>query len=144
MKNKKKSRPEPSMLGALVAAPRGLLFFLISSVITAVPAALIAYLTADPGSFVFPIGLVALYISAAVGGFAAYKAHGGLALMTGAFCGLACIAASLLLSLIMPQSISPHLSGAALFGTRLPIAAMSIVGAYLASVKRTKKRKKRR
>ena len=144
MKNKKKNRPEPSVLGALIAAPRGLLFFLLSSVITAVPAALIAYLTADPGSFVFPTGLAALYISALIGGFGAYKSHGGLALMTGFFCGLACIAASLLLSLILPQSISPHLSGATLFGTRLPIAATSIVGAYLASVKKSKKRKKRR
>ena len=144
MKNKKKNRPEPSALGAVLAAPRGLLFFLVFAVITAVPAALAAYMTADPGSFAFPAGLVALYVSSAVGGFAAYKFHGGLALLTGFFCGLACICASLLLALIMPAELSPDTSGAALFATRLPIVAMSIVGAYLASVKRAKKRKKRR
>ncbi len=143
MKNKnKKNRPEPSAVGAIASAPFGALVFLAASLLTSLLASLLAYSTADPGKYVFPLGLVALYLSAVAGGFAAYKHHRGLALMTGFFCGLACVALSLLVSLLIPASYSPGLSPAALFFTRLPVIPMSVVGAYLASVKRKKKRRR--
>jgi len=88
MKNRKKQKAEPSALGALAAAPRGMAVFAAAALVTSFPAAIIAYATPDPGSYVLPCGLCALYISSAAGGFAAYKFHGGLALLSGLFCGL--------------------------------------------------------
>ncbi len=143
MKNKKKQKPEPSVVGALIAAPRGTAVFAASALITSLPAAIIAYSTSDPGAYILPLGLVALYISAAAGGFAAYKFHGGLALFSGLFSGLASVAISLLLSLILPLGTSPEVSPAVLLLTRAPILVLSIVGAYLASVKRKNKKKRR-
>ena len=143
MKNKKKPKAEPSVLGALAAAPRGMAVFAAAALITSFPAAIIAYATSDPGSYVLPCGLCALYISSAAGGFAAYKFHGGLALLSGLFCGLAAAALSLLLSLILPLGTSPDVSAGVLLLSRLPIILLSVIGAYLASAKRKKKKKRK-
>ena len=144
MKNKKKkNRPEPSFVGAVSSAPMGALIFLAASLITSLPASLLAYSTADPGKYVFPFGLAALYLSAAAGGFASFKRHRGLALATGFFCGLACVAVSLLLSLLIPAQYSPDVSPAVLFLTRLPIILMTVLGSFIASAKPRKKRKRR-
>jgi len=141
MKNKKrKNKPEPSIGGALKFSLYGVITFIISALITSLAAALIAYSTQDPGSSLFPLGLAALYISALAGGFAAYKCHRGLALITGLFCGLACIAVSLLISLFMPAG---DFSPLTVFLSRLPILPCSAVGAAIASVKPRKKRRKR-
>ena len=143
MKSKKKARPEPSALGAVIAAPKGAAVFTVASLILSLPASLTAYFTPDPGSYVLPCGLAALYISAAVGGFVSYKQHGGLALLTGLFCGLVSIAISLLLSLAIPIGYSMQPSPAAVFLTRLPILPISVVGACAASAKRKKKKRKK-
>ena len=143
-KKRKSTRPEPSPLGALCAIPLGLAAFAVSSVLTAIVASVIAYATPDPGKYVFPLGLAALYLSAGVGGFVARKRNGGLSLLTGALCGLAEAAAALLLSLLIPTSASAGLSSAAIFCTRIPIVGLSVLGAYLASAERKKKHRRRK
>ena len=143
-KKKKSSRPESSTVGALRALPFGLAAFAVSSLATALAASVIAYATPDPGKYVFPLGLAALYLSAVVGGFVARKRNGGLSLLTGALCGLSEVAAALLLSLLIPTSASTGLSPAAVFCTRLPVVGFSVLGAYLASAERKKKHRRRK
>ena len=140
MKNKKKkSKAEPSALGALKASLLGCCVFALFALTLSFLAAFLSYRTADPGATVLYFGLGLLYISSAAAGFASYKAHGGLPLLTGLFCGSLCAALTLIISLFMTESGSTAL----LIISRLSMIPASIVGALAASVKR-KKRKKRR
>ena len=140
MKNKKKkSKAEPSALGALKASLLGLCVFALSALALSFLAAFLAYRTADPGANALYFGLALLYLSSAAAGFAAYKAHGGLPLLTGLFCGAICAALTLVVSLFMAESGSASL----LVISRLSMIPMSVIGALVASVKR-KRRKKRR
>ena len=139
---KKKSKHEPSPYGAMIYSFRGAAVFLLSALPASFIASLLAYGTADPGKAVLPFGLIALYICSCAAGFAAFKFHGGLTLLTGTFCGLTCIALSLLLSLVIPARFSGDFSPLTLFLSRLPILPMSILGSALASVKRKKRRKR--
>ena len=143
MKSKKKTnKPEPSPQGALTCSLRGAAVFLLAALPASLIASLLAYGTKDPGKAVLPFGLIALYVCSCAAGFAAFKLHGGLALLTGAFCGLACIALSLLLSLVIPARFSGDFSPLSLFLSRVPILPTSILGSALASVKRKKRRKR--
>lgn len=142
-KKKKNARPEPSMMGAIRAIPVGLAAFGASALLTALVASVIAYATPDPGKYVFPFGLAALYLSSGVGGFVARKRSGGLSLLTGALCGIAQVAVALIISLIIPESLSAGLSPVAVFCTRLPTVGISVIGAYLASTKPKKKHRRK-
>lgn len=144
VKKKKTSRAEPSPIGSVRSLLPGLAAFGASSLLTSIAAAVIAYATSDPGKYVFPAGLTALYLSACVGGFVARKRSGGLSLLTGALCGIAQVAVTLLLSLLVPDAASSGLSPTAIFCTRLPIVGLSVLGAYLASAERKKKHHRRK
>ena len=144
MKNKKrKNKPEPSVGGALKFSLYGVIAFIISALITSLAASLIAYSTPDPGSSLLPIGLAALYVSALIGGFVAYKFHRGLTLITGLFCGLGCIAVSLLLSLLIPGQTGDF-SPLTVFLSRLPVIPCSVLGSFLASAKPRRRKKRKR
>ena len=143
MKSKKKTnKPEPSPQRALTCSLRGAAVFLLAALPASLAASLLAYGTKDPGKAVLPFGLAALYICSFAAGFAAFKFHRGLPVLTGTFCGIYCIAVSLLISLIIPARFSGDFSPINLFLSRLPILPLSILGSALASVKRKKRRKR--
>ena len=146
MKSKKKRspRPEASAMGALKAFFTGLAVFICVAVPTVFAAAAVAILTPDPGVAVLPLGLAALYASSFAGGFAACRKNGGMALLSGAICGVGLVLITLLASLALPGSLSFDGTPTAIFCTRLPIIAASVLGAYAATVKRAPKRRKRR
>jgi putative membrane protein (TIGR04086 family) len=132
------------MSGALKSILPGLIVFLICALIMSFVASIIAYATYDPGQVVFPLGLLALYISSCIGGFVACRKNGGLALLTGTIFGIAAVCTTLLLALLIPTS-SPRLSVAVILCTRLPVIGISVLGAYLSTIeKRKKKRHKKR
>ena len=143
-KNKRAPRPEPSFLGALKALWVGLAVFLCTSVLTSLVAAAVACTTPDPGSTVTALGLAVLYVASFFGGFATCRKNGGLALISGSLCGVALTVTTLLASLLIPDAFAFGGSPAAVLCTRLPTIALSVLGAYAATVRRAPKKRRRR
>ena len=148
--NQARSRSRHSQKGAesdAILHPRNILksFFLTIGIGAAsvLVSAMIAYFSDDPNRLILPLGLLASFFTALLGGYAATRIHKHSALLGGMINGCLFTALMMLLSPIAKgyaSSYSAPLSATLHIGFLL----LSVVGAYLGLHKRPKKRKRRK
>ena len=106
-------------------------------------AAMIVYFSANPNRLILPLGLLASFFTALLGGYATTRIHKHSALLGGMINGCLFTALMMLLSPIAKDYASGYsapLSAALHIGFLL----LSVVGAYLGLHKRPKKHKRRK
>ena len=119
----------------------GVLTALLSLALLAVILSAIALLYDDPNKLLFPLSVVALCVSSAVGGFIGAKKASLSPLLSGIFIGILLLVVYMFLSFVLK---APRASSFIhILSFRLSVPVMSTLGAYL-SVKRSHKKKHRR
>lgn len=111
----------------------------ISAVILLFIVCAVAYATEDPDSFIFPLSLCALYLSAIIGGIAAVRLSGD-GILSGLLSGLITVILIKLLSLLPFPNSDTELSLSIL--CTLMILPASVVGSVIGH-KRTEKNKRK-
>ena len=139
-KRRAKAKAEATPERTLTCSLLGVAVALISALFVMIIFAIIALFSKDPAPVSRIGGYFALYLSAMIGGFFAYRKCGGYALLSGALVGGAYFVLTLLLSMTVPLSMNMGLS----IALRALLIGASIGGAYLGAYKPAPKRRKRR
>lgn len=143
-KTKRKKPPtEPTPVRALLSALWGVMAALGAALILVLAFGGIALMFADPGAVAGVLGYASLYLSAAVGGFVAFKHCRGLAVLCGLYTGLGFAALTLIFSLLV-GSDGEGMNVGLSFLLRLVTVAAAIGGAMLATYKPPKRHRRRR
>lgn len=138
-----KQKFEATPQSALLASIWGLVIFVSCAIIFMLISSVVAIFAEDPREITRISGYAALYVSALVSGFFAYKKCKGYVILCGLFSGGFCFLLTFLLSLLVPRSIS-IMNVFLSFALRVIVVAASVCGALLASYKPNTKRRKRR
>ncbi len=100
------------------------------------------YQTADPGKYVTPVALSALYISAFIGGFTSSRLNKGSALLCGVSVGAMLTVLTFLLSLAVNGRLSADYGLAGSLALRAAIIVCSVIGAYVGAMKKEQNKKR--
>ncbi len=131
----------PGLLkSSAIGAGCGLLFSLLLALIGAV----ICICSSDPHALIVPVGLIALYFSALLGGWIAIRHHKSAPLPCGVICGAMMLLLFLLVSLFFDKTKSNGFS----FGISLLLRALlpffSLLGARMGMKRRNGSRRAKR
>ena len=125
-----------SLVGAVIAI--GI------SAILAIVFSYILYKTPDPTSYLTPIALSVLYISALLGGFISVRLNRGSALLCGLVTGVLLLAVAFILSLPINPSLSADHSIMEAVSLRVVVIICSITGAFIGISKPSPDKKRRK
>ena len=139
----KRTQSEPTPVGAIKSALWGMGTSVAAAIILMVVFSGIALLFADPGAVAGILGYVCLYLSAASGGFVAFKRCRGFAVLCGFYTGLGLTALTLILSLLIRVDGEGMNAGLS-FLLRIPTIAAAIGGAMLATYRPQKRHRRHR
>ena len=139
----KRTQVEPTPLDAVRSTVWGMIYAISAALLLMFAFAGIALLFADPGAVAGALGYVCLYLSAAIGGFIAFKYCRGFAILCGLYTGLGFATLTFVLSLLVSTDGEGINAGLA-FVLRLPIVAAAIGGAMLATYKPQNRRRRHR
>ena len=143
-KKHKRREADSSSSSLLRSSLKGGSIGLILSLILAVIISVSLLCVPDPDIFIFPLSLVALYMSAFVAGFIATKKNSGSALVSGLLSGGIFMIAYMLVSLFFPAELSAKYGILAALFFRALIIVFAILGGYAAISKPKKTHKPKR
>lgn len=147
--NKRVARSSPtateqdSFHSLLQSALFGALCGIVVATLLLLAASAICHATNDPASFTGTAGLIALYLSALVAGFAALRRHRSMALVCGALSGIFLMLVFLCLSLLLRNHASSPLSSSQAWLLRALMIPTSAIGGYLGLSRKTPKKRHR-
>jgi len=135
--HKSNDTSEASLLSLLRCSLRGAAIGLLVSVVLAVIICVAILGTPDPDALVFPLSLIALYISAFVAGLIATAKMGSSSLICGLLSGGIFMLSYMFVSLFFPSELSAKYGFFASLLFHALIIVFSVLGGYAATAKRT-------
>ena len=143
-KRKHSSQNQDSFAFLLKSSALGFAAAMICAAISLLIGGAICYCAPDPNKYIIPVGIVAIYLSAAIGGFVACRLQGGDALLCGGVCGALLMLTFLFFTLFFENDGKDAFSTGISLILRAMVIAVSILGAFIGSrQKRTPRRRRK-
>ncbi len=131
-KRKNRAEEDKGIISAVKSSFIGTGIALVVALLLCLSAAGAAYSGDDPNSLTGAFGLVSLYISAFVAGFAAVKINGSEALICGTFSGCLLSLVLVVISLFFGNEYSTGYSVPLMLVLRMAAVLMALLGAFAA------------
>ena len=143
-KRKHSSIPKDSFAYLIRSSALGLAASMICAAISLLIGAAICYFAPDPNKYIIPVGIIAIYLSAMVGGFVSRRLQGGDTLLSGGICGALLMLAFLFFTLFFEKEDGDIFSTGVSLILRATVIAASILGAFIGSRQRKAPRRRRK
>ena len=136
--------PASTPRNLLKSAAQSFLIVLIVLIVSALLVSAALYTLADPNRYIAPASMTLIYIASLLGGFVSVKRYKGSPLLCGLLFAVMMLVATLIVSLVLPNTLSFDRPFPLEIGLRGIAAALSVVGALIGSGQRKKTHVKRK
>ena len=143
-KRKRRTEKENGATSVVKSSLWGILASLGAFVVLWLAASFVAYSCNDPDAMLPILAFIALYLSALVGGFVASKNYGDGGIVSGGICGAAFAFLLLFLSFTFGKEYSSGYGAMMSIMLRALVMVFAIVGGFIGTQKRKRRRPRRR